>query len=85
MLAIGVLIAGYWFIYVLFCSYDLVRVLHSKVEVAVGGLIKDKLEGHGSTGSGSSVGEEHQRATQVTQDVLQSKQLSFLINVHERA
>lgn len=57
-------------------SYELVRQLHSKVQVAVGGLIKEKVEEHTSSEGGVSWGEEQERATHIAEEVLHSKQLS---------
>ena len=55
-------------------SYELVRLLHNKVETAVGDLIKDKVEHHTSSKGGASWGEEQERASQIAEEVLQSKQ-----------
>jgi len=56
-------------------SYELVRLLHHKVETAVGDLIKHKVEHHASSKGGASWGEEQEeRATQIAEEVLQSRQ-----------
>ena len=55
------------------CSYELVRMLHSKVEDAVGSLIKVKVE-ENTQGGGGGGWEEHEHVTQIAQEIIHSKQ-----------